>query len=118
MPLVERAADGDEMHDRKNPLTLEQLALERMRVGQKPRHVRVRAERRRLARAEIGVDFSCGEQFAERSPGRVLFDRHRLEQRQRMWVAVAAAGLDRALHPVDLVDVDAELMHQVTARPD
>ena len=76
------------------------------------------AERRRLARAEIGIDLARGEQFAERPPGRVLLDGDGLKQRQRVRMAVAADGLDRALHPADFVDVDAELMHQVAAQPD
>src|SRR5579863_6137197 len=33
-------------------------------------------------------------------------------------MAVRAAGLDRALQPADFADVDAELVHQMTAQPD
>ena len=35
-----------------------------------------------------------------------------------MRMAMAAASLDRPLHPMDRVDVDAELMHEMTANPD
>jgi len=64
MLFVERAADGDEMHDRKNALASVQLALEHIIVWQQPCHVRMSAEGRRLARTHKGVDLARSEQFA------------------------------------------------------
>src|ERR1700691_5301489 len=76
------------------------------------------AERRRFARAEISIDLAAGEQFAKWPAAAIDLDRNGAQERQRVRIAVRAAGLDRPLHPIDFVDVDAELMHQVAAQPD
>src|ERR1700683_2370741 len=86
MPLIERAADGDQMHDRKNLLALEKLALKRVMVRQQPHNIGMGAERRRLARAQIGIDLAGGEQFAKRSAAAILLNRHGAKERQRVWM--------------------------------
>jgi hypothetical protein len=48
----------------------------------------------------------------------VLLDGDGAQERQRVRVAVAAATFDRALHPLNGAQIDAELMLQVAAQPD
>ncbi len=106
------------MHDRKNLLALIKLALQGVMIGQQPHHVGIAAEGRRLARAQIGVDLAAGQKLAQRSAAAILLDGDGAEKRQRVRVAVAAAAFDRALHPMDRTQVDAELMLQMPAQPD
>src|SRR5580700_6238437 len=106
------------MHDRENLLALIKLALQRVMVGQEPHNVGIAAEGWRLARAEIGVDLAARQKLAQWPAAAVLLDGDRTEKRQCVRVAMAAAAFDRALHPTDRAQVDAELMLQVAAQPD
>ena len=57
-------------------------------------------------------------QIVERLVGRPLLDLDRLEQRQHGRRAVRAGGVDRALHPGDLREIDAVIVLQDAADED
>ncbi len=69
-------------------------------------------DRLRQAGAERRIDHALLQEIAHRLVGVVLLDRERLEQRQHGRAAVRAAGVHRALHPMNLAQVDAVFVLQ------
>ena len=100
------------MHDRIDPGALVEFLLDLDVVRKQPHDVRIGADRLRQAGAERRVDHALLDQIAHRLVRVVLLDRDRLEQRQHGRAAVRAAGVHRALHPVDLAQVDAVFVLQ------
>ena len=62
--------------------------------------------------AERRVDDARFDQIAERAAAGIDLDRHVLQQRQHGRLAVRAGMVHRALHPMDLLEIDAEFVLQ------
>jgi len=67
----------------------------------------------RQVRADDGLNVAALQKVAQRLAAFVRLDVDRLEHRHDRWAAVTARLVDRALHPFDLGQIDAEIvLHQ------
>src|SRR3954471_20691340 len=105
------------MHDWKDFLAFPEFAFARPIVREQARDARLASQDVRFARANEGIDLAFREECRERATLSLL-DRDRPQQRRRVRAAVCAVFFDCALDPVDGREIDAELMGEMTARPD
>ena len=82
MSLVDVATHGDEMHDREDARAAVIVELKGVEIREQPPHVRIGAKRPRQAAADDRLDVVPFQKFAQRMAGRVLFDRHLLDERR------------------------------------
>src|SRR6266700_2876796 len=118
MLLMELAADGHEMHDRKDLVCLVKLALEGAIVGKEPRDRRIATEDLWPARADQRVDLATRQQRRQRQPGGILLDHDRAQERRRVRLSMRATLFDRALHPAHDRKINPKLMRQMPAQPE